>query len=195
MAKLDFIERQKIDQLIMMTADKGAGYVLDFTSAKYQQFVIEKTGTNLYAKYRLSKGKNFSAIMTNESDAIAGKLLLETLKYMQSLNRINNENRSLFNHGLAVQAEYCTLKPMMPAILLPCAVRPSRLFGFCCTYTGVSLGRKSSRRYRSRCKPYAAYRPKCRPHERGARLVKCGNANSDYSYPYEWQCRRTYHAV
>ena len=97
MAKLDFIERRKIDQLIMMTADKGSGYVLDFTNATYQQFIIEKTGQNLYAKYGLSKGKNLSAIMTNENDAIAGKLLLEILRYMQSLNRVNDDNRDLFN--------------------------------------------------------------------------------------------------
>lgn len=91
MAKLDFIERRKISQLL-----NNGGYVLDFSNATYQQFVFEKTGIDLYTKYGQSKGKNLEAIMLNESDTIAGKLLLELLRYMQAINRIDDNNRTLF---------------------------------------------------------------------------------------------------
>ena len=92
MATLDFIERRKISQLL----NKG-GYVLDFTNATYGQFVCEKTGSDLYSKYGLSKGKNLEAIMTNERDSIAGKLLIEMLRYMQAIGCVDDDNRALFD--------------------------------------------------------------------------------------------------
>jgi hypothetical protein len=92
MAKLDFIERHKIDQLL-----NSGGYVLDFTNATYGQFVFEKTGVDLYSKYGQSKGKNLAAIMANESDVIAGKLLIELLRYMQAIGAVSDDNRNLFN--------------------------------------------------------------------------------------------------
>jgi hypothetical protein len=71
--------------------------VLDFTNAIYGRFVIEKTGIDLYSKYGQSKGKNLAAIMANESDAIAGKLLMELLRYMQAIGAVSDDNRTLFN--------------------------------------------------------------------------------------------------
>jgi len=53
MSRLDFLERRKISQLLNI-----GGYVLDFSNAEYGQFVLEKTGVDLYSKYGQSKGKN-----------------------------------------------------------------------------------------------------------------------------------------
>jgi len=92
MNKLGFIEKRKISQLL-----NDSGYVLDFTNATYAQFIYEKTGADLYSKYGMSKGKNLEAIVSNESDAVVGKLLLELLQYMQFINKVNNGNRMLFN--------------------------------------------------------------------------------------------------
>ncbi|MDR3002044.1 MAG: restriction endonuclease [Fibromonadaceae bacterium] len=92
MSTLDFIEKKKISQLL-----NNGGYVLDFTNATYGQFILEKTDYDLYAKYGMSKGKNLEAIVSNESDIIVGKLLLELLRYMQTFNLVNDNNRALFN--------------------------------------------------------------------------------------------------
>jgi len=92
MSTLDFIEKRNISQLL----NRG-GYVLDFTDAKYKQFVIEKTGIDLHSKYGLSKGKNLEAIITNENDITVGKLLLELLRYMQAIGWVNEKNLTLFN--------------------------------------------------------------------------------------------------
>ena len=97
MAKLDFIEKRKIKQLL-----NNGGYVLDFTNASYQEFVFEKTGFDLYSKYGLSKGKNLEAIVSNEDDIIVGKLLLELLRYMKDINEVNNSNRNLFDECVQI---------------------------------------------------------------------------------------------
>lgn len=92
MATLDFIEKRKIDRLF-----NSGGYVLDFTNATYSQFIIEKTGLDLYARYGQSKGKNLAAIVANESDIIVGKLLLELLSYMLGFGMINDDNKVLLD--------------------------------------------------------------------------------------------------
>ena len=91
MANFDFLEKRKISQLF-----NSGGYVLDFTNATYGQFVLEKTGMDLYSKYGMSKGKNLEAIVATESDIVVGKLLLELLRYMQAISGVNDANRSLF---------------------------------------------------------------------------------------------------
>jgi len=91
MSTLKFIEKQKISRLL----NKG-GYVLDFSNTTYSQFIIEKTGSDLYAKYKMSKGKTLEAIVANESDIIVGKLLLELLHYMQTFDFVNDKNDALF---------------------------------------------------------------------------------------------------
>jgi len=90
--KLEFIERQKISRLL-----NHSGYVLNFTNATYQEFIIEKTGSDLYTKYGMSKGKNLEAIVLNESDIIVGKLLIELLRYMQDIGWVDDNNRILFD--------------------------------------------------------------------------------------------------
>lgn len=97
MADLDFLEKRQISNLF----NKG-GYVLDFTSYQYEQFVLEKTGENLYQKYGMSKGKNLEAIVSNESDILVGKLLLELLRYMQAIGSVNDSNRLLFSDCMTI---------------------------------------------------------------------------------------------
>lgn len=92
MANLDFIDKQKIDSLF-----NCGGYVLNFTNATYGQFVFEKTGSDLYRKYGMSKGKNLAAIISNESDSLVGKLILELLRYMQAFDMVNEDNKVLFS--------------------------------------------------------------------------------------------------
>jgi hypothetical protein len=96
MSTLDFIEKRKISQLL-----NQGGYVLDFTNAKFHQFIIEKTGSDLY-KPEMSKGKNLEAIVSNENDTIVGKLLLELLRYMQTFGLVNDNNRVLFNECVKI---------------------------------------------------------------------------------------------
>jgi hypothetical protein len=78
------------------------GYVLDFTNARYKEFVYEATGEDLYGKYGLSKGKNLEAIVKNEPDALVGKLLLELLRYMREIGDVTTQNRELFNECAAI---------------------------------------------------------------------------------------------
>jgi hypothetical protein len=92
MSKLDFIDKEKISRLL-----NNGGYVLDFTNAKYGQFIFEKTGVDLYAKYGMSKGKNLEAIILNENNIVVGKLLLELLRYMRAINMVNEKNCALFD--------------------------------------------------------------------------------------------------
>ncbi len=92
MARLDFIERRKISKLL----NRG-GYVLDFTNTTWRQFVIEKTGADLYSRYGMSKGKNLEAILENEDGITAGNFLIALLDYMQYINEITDDNKNLFN--------------------------------------------------------------------------------------------------
>ncbi|HCA28132.1 MAG TPA: hypothetical protein DEP23_00385 [Ruminococcaceae bacterium] len=92
MAKLDFIEKDLINELL-----NCGGYVLDFSNRTYQEFVWEKIQVDVYAKYPgLSKGKILRAIMTDFPDVTAGKLLLEFLRYMQAKDMVNDQNREKF---------------------------------------------------------------------------------------------------
>jgi hypothetical protein len=96
-AKIDFIEKRKISQLL-----NNSGYVLDFTNETYGRFVYEKTGVDLYSKYGLSKGKNLEAIISNENDSITGKLLIELLRYMREIGYVKDDNRALFNDCIQI---------------------------------------------------------------------------------------------
>lgn len=92
MAKLDFIEKDLIDELL-----NSGGYVLDFTNRTYQEFVWEKIQVDVYEKYPgLSKGKILRAIMSEFPNITAGKLLLELLRYMQAKNMVSDKNRENF---------------------------------------------------------------------------------------------------
>ena len=92
MAKLDFIEKDLIDNLL-----NSGGYVLNFTNKTFQSFVYEKIQVDVYSKYNnLSKGKMLYAILDDFDDVTVGKLLLELLRYMQYKDMVNDDNRDKF---------------------------------------------------------------------------------------------------
>jgi hypothetical protein len=125
MAKLDYIEKDKISKLL-----NNSGCLLDFTNAKYQQFVQEKTGIDLYSKYGMSKGKNLEAIVAKESDSVVGKLLLELLQYMRYLGCVTDENRTLFNECVQIGNKLLGKKPKPPIISSAQPQTPIQLFDF-----------------------------------------------------------------
>ncbi|MCL1814823.1 MAG: hypothetical protein FWG27_03245 [Treponema sp.] len=92
MSNLDFIKKDKIDSLL-----NAGGYVLDFTNRSFQEFVYEKIQIDIYEKYpSLSKGKILRAILNDYDDRIAGKLLLELLRYMREKELIADEDKEKF---------------------------------------------------------------------------------------------------
>jgi hypothetical protein len=92
MAKLDFFEKDLIDQLFI-----DSGYVLDFTNRTFQSFIYESIQIDIYSKYpNLSKGKILRAILDENDDIDVGKVLLQLLKYMQVKNFVNDNNKLLF---------------------------------------------------------------------------------------------------
>lgn len=93
MANLDFIEKEKFEDLFEMSG----GYVLDFTNRTFQEFVYEKINLDIYKTYSsLSKAKILRRIMREKDNKTVGKLLLELMRYMQAHNKINDSNRELF---------------------------------------------------------------------------------------------------
>jgi hypothetical protein len=125
MAKLDYIEKDKISRLLNCN-----GYVLDFSNRKYGRFIQEKTGIDLYSKYGMSKGKNLEAIVDNESDDIVGKLLLELLRYMQHIGWVTDENRNLFNECGQIGNKLLGKKPTPPTTPSTQQQTPKKIFNF-----------------------------------------------------------------
>ena len=93
MANMDYIERDYFEQLFNM----GSGYVLDFTNRTFQEFVYEKIQVDVYSRYeRLSKAKMLRCIMSDYSDVVVGKLLLELMRYMQAKGMVTDKNSVTF---------------------------------------------------------------------------------------------------
>lgn len=93
MANMDYIERDYFEQLF----DMGSGYVLDFTNRTFQEFVYEKIQVDVYSRYEgLSKAKMLRCIMSDYSDVVVGKLLLEMMRYMQAKDMVTDKNTSTF---------------------------------------------------------------------------------------------------
>ena len=98
MAKLDFIERDLIDHLMI-----ASGYVLDFTNRTYREFILEKIQIDVYTRYQgLSKGKILRALLRDCDNITVGKLILELLRYMQSKNMIDDKNRETYKKCVEV---------------------------------------------------------------------------------------------
>jgi hypothetical protein len=96
-ANLSPVENAKIAKLLI-----AGGHVLDFSHATYGEFLIFATGQDMHSKYPdLSKGKMLKAIMAEEPDGVAGKVLDELLNYMQGLGFVSDQNRAL--HGDCAQ--------------------------------------------------------------------------------------------
>ena len=90
---MDYIERDYFEQLF----DMSLGYVLDFTNRTFQEFVYEKIQVDVYSRYEgLSKAKMLRRIMSDYSDVVVGKLLLELMRYMQAKGMVTDKNSVTF---------------------------------------------------------------------------------------------------
>lgn len=78
MAKLTKIEVGTFLKLF----DRG-GYVLDFTTNKFDVFTMESIGVALCSKYNMSKGKSLSAYVNEAPDEDVEKLLKDLLAYYE----------------------------------------------------------------------------------------------------------------
>jgi hypothetical protein len=82
MADLTFLEKQRFEKLFGM----GSGYVLRFSDKTFREFVYGTTGRNIYdEKYNYasgSKANRLRAFWSEESNALAGKLLNDMLQLL-----------------------------------------------------------------------------------------------------------------
>ena len=77
MAKINFIEKQKLERILNM----DQGYVLDFSNRTFQEFIKDCLDIDIYKNYpNLSKAKILRAILENEKDIYVGKLINQLLK-------------------------------------------------------------------------------------------------------------------
>ena len=82
MAYFTSIEREMIEAAFGM----GGGYVLDFTNRTFAEFIDEHLGFDPYNKqeYRgLSKAKILRAILQEQNDSFAGKIILKLIEYRE----------------------------------------------------------------------------------------------------------------
>ena len=109
MAFFSAIEREMIEDAF----DMKGGYVLDFTNQTFADFIEENLGFDPYKKPQyshLSKAKILLAILKDESDSFAGKLILALIKFRQ-FKQISNQGDKyipklieLGNHKLGQQS-------------------------------------------------------------------------------------------
>lgn len=93
MAKLTFIEKDYFERLFGM----NSGYILGFSNRTFQEFVYSIMQIDIYLKYQgLSKAKILRAIITEYDNVTVGKLLLELLRYMQSMNMVADNDKETF---------------------------------------------------------------------------------------------------
>jgi hypothetical protein len=81
MSELSFIEKTKIEKLLGM----GSGYVLDFSNQKFQEFVAESVGLNIFdKKYDYlsgSKANRLRALWNVEPNHLVGKVIHDLVEY------------------------------------------------------------------------------------------------------------------
>lgn len=93
MAKISFIEKQKLEGILNM----GDGYVLDFSNRTFQEFVKDCLNIDVYSLYPgLSKAKILREILNKEEDKFAGKLINELLRYKKDINSISDAEEKDF---------------------------------------------------------------------------------------------------
>lgn len=112
MAKLDFIEKDRFEQLFGM----DSGYVLDFSNRTFQEFIYSVIQIDIYAKYQgLSKAKILRSIIAEYDNVTVGKLLLELLRYMQEKSMIADNDKETFKKcaetGYRLIGKTMTAKP------------------------------------------------------------------------------------
>ena len=92
MSDLTSIEKLKLEKLLEM----GGGYVLDFSNATFQEFVLENSNIDIYYEkydYRSgSKANRLRAFWKKESNSVVGNLLANLLEYWRAKKLINHQN-------------------------------------------------------------------------------------------------------
>ena len=95
MSDITPVEQKKLEKILEM----HSGFVLDFTNAKFQQFVSYSVNKNIYdQKYSIigeSKANRLRCFWKLESNQICGKLIKDLLEYAEDMNNYNND--TLFN--------------------------------------------------------------------------------------------------
>jgi len=90
MSNLKPTDALKFEKLFEM----GSGYVLDFTDARFHQFIQQITGMDIYTpKYNTyggSKAKRLRAFWAKENDPLVGKLTLELLEYWRTIKMLSD---------------------------------------------------------------------------------------------------------
>ncbi len=93
MAKINFIEKQKLEKILNM----DQGYVLDFSNRTFQEFIKDCLDIDIYKNYpNLSKAKILRAILENEKDIYVGKLINQLLKYKKEFHTIADNEKEDF---------------------------------------------------------------------------------------------------
>jgi hypothetical protein len=92
MSNLTSIEKLKLEELLEM----GDGYVLDFSNATFQEFVLENSNIDIYDKkynYRSgSKANRLRAFWKKEPNSVVGNLLASLLEYWEAKKSLNHQN-------------------------------------------------------------------------------------------------------
>ncbi|WP_207713250.1 abortive infection family protein [Clostridium cochlearium] len=76
MSTLKMIDKKIIEDLFNQN-----GYVLNFSTEKFDMFTYDSIGEALCDKYKLSKGKSLMMFVSNGDDNQVGKLLIDLLEY------------------------------------------------------------------------------------------------------------------
>lgn len=95
------------------------GYVLDFSTNKFDCFTMESVGVALCEKYRLSKGKSLVAFCNEADSESVLKLLADLLQYYElyMLNRATEEEKYLFDKCKGfIQRECQNISVEVPSI-------------------------------------------------------------------------------
>lgn len=79
MSSLSFIEKKIIEDLFNQD-----GYVLDFSTEKFDMFTQDSIGIALCEKYNLSKGKSLMRFVSDANDNLVKKLLDDLLLYFET---------------------------------------------------------------------------------------------------------------
>jgi hypothetical protein len=96
MAKLSYVERRDLERLLNM----DSGYVLDFSTRQFNEFVFDSTGKTLDdEKYCIaggSKANRLRGFWAVEPDHVVGKLLSDLISYAKP-SEVNREDASLLD--------------------------------------------------------------------------------------------------
>jgi hypothetical protein len=105
MANLKSTDKLKLEKLFEM----GGGYVLDFTNAKFQEFIHSVSGKDIYndkyATYGDSKGKRFREFWQQENDQTVGKVIAEMIEHWKTSKLLANKDITKSDELLVAECE------------------------------------------------------------------------------------------